>query len=144
MKNIFQYLSYLQYPLMIFGLFYAYKPLIFGMDNFWKDINTMLIFMGLAISFSTLQDTTKVQNKLSEKVWKNQKYANYFLVYLAIMTFLILGFGVFGYFFSTNENIQEVAFGAFVLGIGLIGLLKMAIEMAEYQQSKNETAYENN
>ncbi|MFK7946592.1 MAG: hypothetical protein AB8G11_03295 [Saprospiraceae bacterium] len=133
-KNTFQYLSYLQYPLMIFGLLYAYKPLIFGMETFWKDINTMLIFTGLAISFSTLQDTTKVQNKLSKKIWKNPKYAKYFLIYLAMMTFLILTFGVFGYFFSTNKNLQEVALGAFVLGIGLIGLLKVAIEMAEYQQ----------
>ncbi len=137
LKNIFQYLSYLQYPLAILMLFYAYKPLIFGMETLWSDVNTTLILMGLAVSFSTLQDTTKVQNKFSEKIWKNPKYANAFLIYLAILTLLILGFGVFGYFFSENEKIQEIALGAFVLGIGLIGMLKMSIEMAEYQQNKN-------
>jgi FlaA1/EpsC-like NDP-sugar epimerase len=137
-KNVFQYLSYLQYPLGILMLFYAYKPLIFGMETFWSDVNTMLVLMGLAVSFSTLQDTTKVQNKISQKIWENPKYANAFLIYLAIMTFLILSFGAFGYFISDNENIQTVALGAFVLGIGLIGMLKMAIEMAEYQQQKQE------
>ena len=137
-KSTFQYLSYLQYPLITIGIFYSIKPLFFGIETYWQDINAMLIFMGLAISYSTLQDITKVQNKFSEKVWKNPRYAKYFLVYLMVMIFLILIFGLYGYFFSTNEKLQEVAFGTFVFGIGMIGVLKMSIEMADYQQQKVE------
>ena len=79
------------------------------MESFWTDLNTALIFMGLAVSFSTLQDTTKVQNKISKRVWENPKYAKAFLIYLSIMIVLIMGFGFFGYFVSKDPNIQEIS-----------------------------------
>ncbi|MEQ9101170.1 hypothetical protein [Imperialibacter sp.] len=43
----------------------------------------------------------------------------------------MLAFGMFGYFASENDIIKELAFGVVVLGIGLIGMLKAAIEMFE-------------
>lgn len=137
-KNAFQYLSYLQYPLMFFGLYYAYKPLIFGTETFWSDINNTLIFMGLGVSFSTLQDPKKMQNKFSQRIWENPKYANAFLIYLALFTLFMLIYGAYGYFFSTKENIQEVALGIMILGISLIGMLKLGIEMAENHSIKEE------
>jgi hypothetical protein len=137
-KKIFVYLSYIQYPLGILALAFTYKPILFGMETFWSDLNISLIFMGLAVSFSTLQDTTKVQNKMSLRVWENPKYARLFLIYLGLMILLIMGFGFFGYFASENQNIQEVAFGAIALSIGLIGLLKAALEMAEFHGKKEK------
>lgn len=142
MKNstqIFQYLSYLQYPLMIAALYFCYKPLIFGNENIWADFNNSLVLIGLGISFSTLQDPTKTQNKLSRIIFENPKYAKYFIIYLVIMTFGFLGFGLFGWFFSENENIKEVSFGFIVLSIGLIGMLKVALEMAEHHSDKAKT-----
>lgn len=135
-KNAFQYLSYLQYPIVLIALYFAYKPLIFGMEMVWSDLNNTLIFMGLAVSFSTLQDTTKVQNKLSKRVWENSKYATIFLIYLGVITLVVLGFGFYGYFFSEHPNIQEIALGAIIFGISLIGFLKMGIEMAEHHGNK--------
>jgi len=137
-KQLFQYLSYLQYPLMLLALYFFYKPIFFGKETMWADMNNGLVLMGLAISFSTLQDHTKTQNKLSQRVYENPKYARYFIIYLFVLTLGILGFGIYGYFFATNENIKELSFGAIVFGIGMIGFVKVALEMAAYHSTKNK------
>ena len=73
-KTVFHYVSYIQYPLMLITLYFVVSPFFTGMekikenpDLIFKNLNLMLIFMGLAISFSTLQDTHKTQNKLSSE-----------------------------------------------------------------------------
>lgn len=48
-KQLFHYLSYLQYPLMLIGVYFSVKPLIFGLDNIWKDYSSLLVFVGLGI-----------------------------------------------------------------------------------------------
>ena len=70
--KFFQKISYLQYPMMLIAMYFAIKPYTYifeaGMENqdkMFADLNSLLIFMGLGISFSTLQDTTKTQNKFS-------------------------------------------------------------------------------
>jgi len=141
MKNaaqLFHSISYLQYPLMLIGIYYCYKPLLFNADSIWADYNKALVFIGLAISFSTLQDTKKTQNKLSKRVWENPKYARAFLIYIALLIVFIISFGMFGLFGTENANVQELSFGAIIFGIGLIGLLKTAIEMAENHRPKSD------
>ncbi|UII30546.1 hypothetical protein LVD17_19840 [Fulvivirga ulvae] len=130
-KSIFHYLSYLQYPFIIIALFYAYKPLISDLNTIWDDFNKVLIFMGLGISLSTLQDTKKVQNKLSKKIWENPKYSRVFLIYLFSLIIIVIAFGLYSLLFTNNKHLQEISSGVVVFGIGLIGLLKTAIEMAE-------------
>lgn len=78
--RFFHLISYLQYLLMLLGLYYAIHPYFNGLDaianNFelaLTDINKMLVWMGLGISFSTLQDTTKTQNDFSRKIWEDPK-----------------------------------------------------------------------
>ena len=71
-QQFFQYISYLQYPFMLVAVFLAFQPYFGGFENLTSDgilagVNNMLIFMGLSVSFSTLQDTTKTQNELSPK-----------------------------------------------------------------------------
>jgi hypothetical protein len=128
-KKLFHYSSYLQYPLMLVGLYFVYKPFVYGYDSIWVDYNKALIFLGLGISFSTLQDTQKTQNKLSKRVWENPKRATVFLLYIVL---LILSTVLFGMYCLLNE----LSFGVIALGIGLIGVLKSAIEMADHQQRK--------
>jgi hypothetical protein len=137
-KKYFQAISYLQYPFMVLALFYAYKPLFNGLESILADFNHALIWMGLGISFSTLQDTTKTQNKLSLKVWQNPKYAKVFIYTFGLFTLFLLVFGVFGIFLSSSVVLKEVAFGLIVLAIGLLGMLKAAIEMAENHATRNE------
>ena len=140
-KNIFQILSYLQYPIMAIALFFAFKPYLKGFDYLkenpdvlLQNFNSVLIFMGLGISFSTLQDTTKMQNNFSRKVWQNPKKGKIAIIILFTMVTLFLTYGIFGYFFSENDKIKELSIGAIVFGIGLIGFLKTALEVFEYHR----------
>ncbi|WP_459212133.1 hypothetical protein [Aquimarina rhabdastrellae] len=145
-KLFFHYISYLQYPLMIVALYFAFKPHFEGIegdkesiDMVFKSLNNMLIFMGLAISFSTLQDTTKTQNKLSRKIWESPTKGKLFLIFMSIMTAVFIIYGMIGYLGETNAKLQELSIGIIVLGIGFIGMLKTAIEMFEYHRKDKHT-----
>ncbi|WP_225586917.1 hypothetical protein [Algoriphagus sp. Y33] len=137
-RDFFQIISYLQYPLMLLALFYACKPYFYGFeylkdhfDLLLMDYNNVLIFMGFGISLSTLQDTSKTQNNFSKRIWENPKKGRLAIILITCLTFTVLAFGVFGYFFSPSENLKELSFGIIVLGIGLVGFLKAAIEVFE-------------
>lgn len=130
-KQIFHYISYLQYPIMLAALYFSFRPLLTNLATIWVDYNKALMLMGIAISFSTLQDTQKTQNQLSKRVFENPKYANIFLVVICVQILVFTSFGIFGFFVSENAAIKEVAFGLILLGMGLVGLLKSAVEMAE-------------
>lgn len=138
-KQLFHYISYLQYPLMLMGLFYAYLPLFNSFQSLWVDYNKALIFFGLAISFATLQDSQKTQNKLSKRIWESEKYSKIFLTYLTFMTLVITILGLYSLFTSTYPKLNELSFGIIAVGIGLIGVLKSVLEMVEYHQSKTPT-----
>jgi hypothetical protein len=130
-KQLFHYISYLQYPLMLIGTYYAFKPIIFGYDSMWEDYNTLLIFSGLGISFSTLQDTSKTQNTLSKRIWENPKYGKIALTAIAAMALLFILTGMATLFGMSESDLKELSLGLIVFGIGMIGMLKAAIEMFE-------------
>ncbi|MGD1840954.1 MAG: hypothetical protein ACFB0B_08675 [Thermonemataceae bacterium] len=137
-KLLFHYVSYLQYPLLFLALFFAYRPYFIGMDLttekasiILQNLNNALIFMGLGISFSTLQDTTKVQNKLSKKIWEHPKGGKIAIIVIAVMAFAFIIYGLVGYLSVGNTKLKEVSIGIVVLGIGFIGLLKTSIEIFE-------------
>lgn len=135
-RLMFHYVSYLQYPLMLVGLYYVYLPFFTDFKSLLNEYNKALIFIGLAISFTTLQDSKKTQNKFSKKMWENPKHSKIFLIYLIILILVILGFGFFCLFTTTHTKLNELAYGIIAVGIGLIGMLKAALEMAEYHQSR--------
>ena len=130
-RDIFQKISYIQYPLLLIAMFYVFRPYYLGFDTLWENYNYGLIFMGLGISFSTLQDTTKTQNKLSKKIWEHPKKGKIALVIMGLMALYFVLIGLFGIYISNSEVLQQISFGMLVLGIGLIGMLKSAIDMFE-------------
>jgi len=143
MKNIektFQIISYLQYPFLLIALFYSFKPIYdriaFGnMDTYLSCMNNALMFIGIGVSFSALQDSTKTQNNFSKRIWQDKKkgvIALYIITLMAVLSFI--GGGV-GYYFAVSSVLEEIAVGLLVLGIGLLGLLSVAINMYKYQQS---------
>jgi uncharacterized membrane protein len=123
---------------MLIALFYSVKPFFAGFDALWADYNNLLTFAGLGISFSTLQDTSKTQNKISKKVWENPTYGNRVIIVMSVYTFLFVLLGIVGLYASNDSIIKEMSFGIMVFGIGCIGLLKAAIEMFEnHRKDKN-------
>lgn len=116
---------------MLIGVFYTLVPYFQGFDVFWQSINQALIFIGLAISISTLQDTTKTQNNFSKKIWENPRKGKRALMFIFFMALSFLIFGLYGFFVAKSGIVKEVAYGTLMLGIGYIGLLKSAIEMYE-------------
>lgn len=130
-KVLFHYISYLQYPLLVVGLFYCYKPFFDNYDLLWVDLNKGLVFFGLGISVSTLQDTRKTQNKVSRKIFENKRYTKIFLLVLVLQILLFTGIGLKGLFGTDIQPLADLSFGFISIGIGMIGLLKGAVEIAE-------------
>ena len=132
-RKIFHFLSYIQYPLLLIAVFYCYRPLMIGLDTLWTDMNKGLVFLGLGIGFSTLQDTTKVQNKLSKRIYENPRYTRWFLGVLLGQVVLFMVAGLFS-LFSAHGVLRDLAMGLVSIAIGMIGMLKAAIEMAEHHR----------
>lgn len=130
-KNILNKISYLQYPFLLISIYYILQPYIVGFDTIWENYNLGLLFMGIAISLSTLQDTKKMQNEMSRKIWENPKKGKTMLVALALLACGCITIGIFGSSVSTNEALKELSFGVIVLGIGLIGMLNTAMDLFE-------------
>lgn len=145
-KSAFQIISYAQYPLMLIAAFFVIKPYINGLEFlkenpniFFLNYNNALIFFGLGIGFSTLQDTTKTQNNFSKKIWTSPKKGRKMIFLISLVTFSTLFIGIFLYYFSENDKLKELSFGVIVLGIGLIGFLKSAVEVFENHRSDKKT-----
>lgn len=142
-KDLFHKISYLHYPVMLYSFYHYYLFILslLARQIDWSELNNVLVFVGISLSLSTLQDTTKTQNKLSRKVWENPLKGKIALVITTLMIITCIGIGLIG-FMGSQDNIQkEISFGLIVLGIGLIGMLKAAVEMFEnHRKDKNLTA----
>ena len=145
-KSAFQIISYAQFPLMLIATFFVIKPYINGLEFLKENPNIFLlnyknalIFFGLGIGFSTLQDTTKTQNNFSKKIWTNPKKGRKMIFLISLVTFSTLFIGILLYYFSENDKLKELSFGVIVLGIGLIGFLKSAVEVFENHRSDKKT-----
>lgn len=137
-RRLFHRISYLQYPLFAVAVFYAIKPYVVGFDTVWVNLNNVLIFGGLGISLSTLQDTSTTQNEFSRRVWQSPLKGKIALSVIAVMALLFILVGFFGIYISQNPILKELSLGTIVLGIGVVGLLKAAIEMFEnHRRDKN-------
>ncbi len=144
-KTTFHYLSYLQYPLMVIGLYLTFSPYLLEMDKLkenpnliLQNFNNVLIFLGLAVSFSSLQDTTKTQNNFSKKIYENPKKGKAFILSICFMIILILTFGLIGYYNSVEGLLKDLSVGLIVLSLGMFGFLKAIIEMFEnHRKDKN-------
>ena len=130
-KHFFQVISYLQYPFALIALYFVIKPYFNGFENLLGNYNDALVFAGIGISFSTLQDTTKTQNNFSKKVWESPKKGKAFIIMMAVTTFIFIAFGIYGSYISPETKISQLSFGILVFGIGNLGMLKAAIEMFE-------------
>ena len=137
-RQFFQVISYLQYPLMLLALYFAFNPIIIGLDLvkenpniYFENMNRMLIFMGLGVSFSALQDTTKTQNKFSRKIYEDPVKGKILILAIIVMICIFLVLGLIGFFSIEDQAFNELATGMIIMGLGMFGFLKAGVEMFE-------------
>ena len=139
--DLFQWLSYLQYPALLVALGYGARSgwtLATAGDGGWAtvydDWNYVLLYAGIGIGLSSLQDPTKTQNEVSKRVWQDPRKGKLALVMIAATTLVFLLIGMYGLYVARSGIIKEVSFGTLMLGLGYMGLLKSAIEMHEHHR----------
>jgi uncharacterized membrane protein len=124
---------------MLVALYFAVQPYLKGFDTALYYINLMMVFMGLGISFSTLQDTRKTQNEFSRKIWEDPRKARVFIAVFTIVICCLIITGLVGLIGTKNATLTEISLGTVVLAIGMIGMLKSMLEMFEnHRKDKHE------
>ncbi|HOF55706.1 MAG TPA: hypothetical protein PLD74_07785 [Prolixibacteraceae bacterium] len=141
-KKLFHRLSYLQYPLVLIAFILLIKPLVKGFDYLSSNpeylfdaYSNALIFFGVTLSFSALQDPTRTSLRFEKKIWENPKKAKVYLSITLITTFIFFASGLLGFIMSGSSQ-REFAYGSIVLAIGLLGYLKFQIEVFEIHKEK--------
>ncbi len=137
-KQVFHALSYLQYPLYILAFVFAIRPYVNGLDyaiehldSLISNLNYFFIFLGLGISFASLQDINKIHLKFEKNIISDSKKSKIFLLITSVTTALMIIFGIFGYFLADNKYVNEISLGVLILGIGFIGVTKLQLEVVE-------------
>ncbi len=141
-RQVFQWLSYLQYPMLLVTTVYMVQALI-ALAAFktagWAPVldaaNLVLLYGGVAIGLSSLQDPSKTQNKISQRVWENPAKGRLLLWVLALEAFVPIILGLVGASLAKDTAVSQLALGLVAFGLGMIGLLKTAIEMREHHRS---------
>ena len=141
MRNIFQGLSYLQYPALIVALGYIFKSGLAvasiktaGWLPIYDDWNYALLYAGVGVGMSSLQDPRKTQNTMSRKVWEDPRKGGVMLWVLAVQALLPIVLGLLGAALASSTALAQLALGLVAFGLGMIGLLKTAIEMREHHR----------
>ena len=151
MERIFKalhYASFLQYPFMLIALYHCYEPLIKGFENLDKDsiienYNLGFLFFGVALSFTSLADIRK-RTKLGDKIFGKEKRAKIWLICACGVILTIFSFAIYCRFFIGDEQLEDLSIGIFVFGIGMLGLLRMNIDIIKtYQKDWNKNTTTN-
>jgi len=119
-------------------LYYCYEPIFKGIKTFSvtdlaKNYNLALLFMGIGLSFTSLADISK-RTKLGDKIFGKRKIAKRWIIYIGLLIITIFTLAIIAKFFTNNQAFNEVSIGLFVLGIGMIGLLRMNLEIIKTYQ----------
>lgn len=149
LKLAFHYVSYLQYVFMLIAiaqfvlLFAQFASLLDEPELYWDALlsvySNFLFYFGIALSFSTLQDTSKTQNSFSRKIWESPKKGKIALILMVITTAvsIIVGLALVG-FQAEGGVLKEFGIGLTVFGIGYIGVVKTAGEMYLHHRKVSE------
>lgn len=141
LDDVFQILSYLQYPAMLAALGYAVKSVLTmlavkktGMVPVYDDWNYVLLYAGIGIGLSALQDPARTQNEVSRKVWADPRKGRWMLMLLASYALGAMGVGLAGAYLATSTALNQMSLGLVAFGLGMVGLLKTAIQMREHHR----------
>lgn len=124
---------------MLTPLILIIYAIITDIESLFYYFNQALVFMGLGISFATLQDTTTTQNEISKHVWENPSSGKRVILITAVSTFFIIVLGITGILSPVESILRQISIGLIAMGIGLIGMLKGMIEMFEHHRPDKMT-----
>ncbi|MBH9576961.1 hypothetical protein [Inhella proteolytica] len=140
-RQVFQWLSYAQYPALLVTTVYMVQAVIAltafrtaGWGPVFDLLNLVLLYGGVAIGLSSLQDPSKTQNKISRRVWMDPAKGRVLLWVLALEAFVPIALGLVGASLAKDTVVSQLALGLVAFGLGMIGLLKTAIEMREHHR----------
>lgn len=140
-RDVFQWLSYLQYPAMLVALGYVFKSGLLmatvkqtGISPIYDLWNYALLYGGVGIGLSSLQDPTKTQNKISLRVWRDPRKGRWMLMLLAAYAFGVMALGLLGAYRAETSIVSQLSLGLVAFGLGMVGLLRTAIEMREHHR----------
>ena len=146
-REVFQRVSYLQYPALLVALGYAVKSgwtASFAKSAGWSpvydDWNYLLMYAGIGIGLSSLQDPARTQNEMSRRVWQDPRKGRWMLALLSAYTLGALVIGLVGAYMADSTAVNQLSLGLMALGLGMVGLLKTAIEMREHHRQDKQPA----
>ena len=123
---------------MLAALAVMTRPYVTGFATVFTDFNVGLMLLGLGTGLASLQDTTKVQNELSRRVWNHPRWARWTLAAISTTVLFFLVAGALLWSCAGGAQVGDLAVGMMVFGIGLLGFLKAAIEMAEHHAARRD------
>jgi hypothetical protein len=146
-REIFQWVSYLQYPALLVAVGYAVKAVLSisaaGADG-WSpvldDANYVLLYAGVGIGLSSLQDPSRTQNEVSRRVWQDPRKGRWMLALLAFYALGAMVGGLAGAYLADSTVVNQLSLGLVAFGLGMVGLLKTAIEMREHHRLDKQSA----
>ncbi|QNP39870.1 hypothetical protein [Lysobacter solisilvae (ex Woo and Kim 2020)] len=146
-RDAFQGLSYLQYPALLVALGYAARSgwsvaavKATGWSPVYDDWNYLLLYAGIGIGLSSLQDPTRTQNEMSRRVWRDPRKGRWMLVLLGIYALGAMLVGLVGAYMAASTVVNQLSLGLVAFGLGMVGVLKTAIEMREHHRLDKQPA----
>jgi len=133
-RQVVQWVSYLAYPALLVAFGYAARPLFNGMDGMLDAYNSALLYAGVGVGMSSLQDPARTQNRMSRKVWEDPRKGRWMLWLLSAQALLPIVLGLLGTALADSATLSQMSLGLVAFGLGMIGLLKTAIEMREHHR----------
>lgn len=139
--DLFQVVSYLQYPALLAALGHTVASVVAASGaatSGWAPVfaqwNYALLYMGIGIGVSSLQDPTRTQNAVSLRVWQDPRKGRWMLILLAGYAVVAMLGGLAGAYMAADTAVNQLSLGLVAVGLGLLGLLKTAMAMREHHR----------
>ena len=140
-RNVFQWISYLQYPALLVALYFSVRMGIAaagvtksGWGGVYEAANMLLLHGGIGIGLSSLQDPARTQNTVSRRIWEDPRKGRWMLGLLAAYAFGAMTLGLAGAYLSGDPVLSQLSLGLLAFGLGMVGLLRTAMEMREHHR----------
>ena len=90
-----------------------------GLALVYDDWNYVLLYAGIGIGLSSLQDPTKTQNEISRRVWQDPRKGRWMLILLAAYALGAMGVGLVGAYLAADSVVNQLSLGLVAFGLGM-------------------------